>query len=420
MTVFGVVAAGDTFRDVYFQDFTVDAQNVNAAAHLVWGSYTNADFQINVDTIETRRVNARNVPTTNGHASFQGLVLLYMNGPNGGPATSSTNILLEDCDLHGGNPGFVVAAGENALAVNTYDNITIRRCRHYRGTSTAETDNNFHVGGYAQGGRVTIEDCFGQNAADTGIEVDNATFMTVKNTIIQDAQNASFEYRRFLAAASVLYDEILWENCHATAPTKAVGGNAPGTGLNDGFLIDAAGGFPIGDVSIIDCSVSRANVVAWDTDQDILVTTPLRSLTVHNFTSREIIADTGAVARTPVALNISPGGGCIVDISDVLIVRSGTVSNANQAFVGLLLNTGAVARAGVGNVTVDCSGIAGVGALKMYHTWVSGATIVTGSLHGLYLAGAGSFATSIGLRVDSTASRSNIGSPRKCSRSLAL
>lgn len=221
------VANNDTFQNIELSDFTVDANSIGGKHHVVIGTYQNGTAQtyLNLKHIYVRRVDTVNVTSapidgdyalaTNHRLNVH--LVTRQNNINGTvPAVAIDDVWVEDCRFNGGNEGAMIAmSGAAGYSDCTADNYGIRRCFHDTGGTPTQyfPSANFQLGSYAKSRRFVIQDCWGYNSGDVGIEVDGADYGLIENCAIQDAFNANYYIAGFAPTYSgkgAVYD---YNNC---------------------------------------------------------------------------------------------------------------------------------------------------------------------------------------------------------------
>lgn len=193
----------ETAQNIEIGGFTIDDNSVGGINHLVFGNDCGGVSRnyLNCDQIYIHDINIVNVPVTNPYGTMAVRIGL-------GTATSAevtqiacTNFRMERVRLAGGNMFAAIfgASGVGTTPNAWIDNIEISDCYHDLGTTPAANfaAGNIQIGQYALVGRVRISNVIAKNAADTGIEIDNAIDAVVDRCTVTDAYTYPFYATNF-------------------------------------------------------------------------------------------------------------------------------------------------------------------------------------------------------------------------------
>ncbi|HEX4825559.1 MAG TPA: hypothetical protein VFV19_14750 [Candidatus Polarisedimenticolaceae bacterium] len=192
-------------RHVWIEGFTIDAGHLGGKDHVIFGNYVDGGGiggwrRVDWDAIVIKDVRAFDLlvdPTMSSHRG--GVAILSSQAmPGEAVADTITRIYLEGVRIEGGNWGILVDGGirtpDGSPNVDI-DDVWLVRCWH----SLLERQprffsSNFQVGEGARVGHVYVIDCYGQYAADTGLELNATASAYVSGTTIEDAAIANFYY----------------------------------------------------------------------------------------------------------------------------------------------------------------------------------------------------------------------------------
>ena len=283
----GNVGTGNTIPNLEISDLSV---NMNSLFTNTTGGILFTLFQgVNAGSLHFRRCSTFGAVRTTSGAGRRGIdITASLVGTGDSTAYTWGDILVEDCDFSGGNTGVLVSGFTSSLATTAAcaqfvwpsgfqgnlfaKSVTIRRCTHDTlvTPTSSGTGSNFMVGQYMTVQKCVIEDCFGYNSLDDGIEIDSIVDCTVRRCYIQDSWNEGYYFSNLNGAPCPLDEqEIRFQDCKYK--------NAQVSGLTAaGFYIQTLRN-PAGNVTLENCHVdnSRQSGYYWFFGQ-------LRKLTIKN------------------------------------------------------------------------------------------------------------------------------------------
>jgi hypothetical protein len=338
---YGKVADYDVFTDIDISDFTVDANNIGGRHHVIVGTYVNnaQTSRISINNFTARRLRTINVPsdstTTNQRPSL-------FNVPQVNTADTACTLndhVYEDLDFtHGGNIGLTVGGTAAASPSNlTWDRIYIRRVRHDTGSiwggPTGFSSANIQVGSQAPGGLAVIEDCYGANSGDVGIEVDNHSTLVISRTKIQDSFTCEYLFRNFAAPVDGAQKQTaVIADCEARVINQvlAEANSFQSTGWYLGNAADPqAGRFTFRDCKYINTTANLAFGAASTPSVGAAMhsTGLIYGIALERF---KVIAEnlslTPADAQQPRIIALNHGGASTVRVKGLLIRLAGSKS----------------------------------------------------------------------------------------------
>ena len=238
-------------RHVWIEGIALDADHIKGKDHVIFGNYVAGGGiggwrRVDWDRIVVKDVRAFGLPVDPTTASHRGgIAILSAQATDGEPVTDTiTRVYLEGVRIEGGNWGILVDGGgpQGAAHANVdIDDVWLVRCWH----SLLErqprfASSNFQVGEAARVGHVTVIDCYGQFAADTGLELNATAFARVSGTTIEDAAIANFYYVDYNTPASEPL--VVYENCRSRVTGAVHDGYGIGWMFRDAHRSSAGGG----------------------------------------------------------------------------------------------------------------------------------------------------------------------------------
>jgi hypothetical protein len=312
----------DTFQNIEFDGFVIDANSIGGQHH-VFGCYVagNNASRINFQSIKHRNIRIINLLNDSNTGTNHRRGFCYVTtDAGGGSAQTIKDISFEGCRVEGGNTGFEVATAGSTSTNTTIDRVTVRDCWHDTGT-TATTfygSANIQVGGYGPVGKVFIENFYGANSGDVGIEIDNAEDATMIGVQLLDSFTCCFYATNFTAVANPKAQAIRYIACQARKINLATA--AQGRGWNFG----GNGDNEMGSLELTDCT--WLNTTANFQDGDALrtdathPTTGFRQLKLHGFKVAVTAVDATINSTTRQAALLiqqpSAGGTMAIDMAD--------------------------------------------------------------------------------------------------------
>jgi hypothetical protein len=252
-----VVADYDTFQNIEVDGFVIDANNVAATTHVIFGNRidSTSDQRVNFRSIVVRNCRAFNVPVASGGRAG---VAINCHHPGAAEATQTSvkDILIENVRVEGGAVGIELKANKTVFDATAsinhfYDRIRIINCWHScLAPQASGTFANIQLGQNGFGGTVTIRDFYGAYSGDVGIEIDAPTSATVENCTVENATNESYLPTNFRVPDKPNSQRWTFRNCRSVC-TDAT------QGIASGWLLKANNSIALGSVYILDCSVHR-------------------------------------------------------------------------------------------------------------------------------------------------------------------
>lgn len=310
---FHAIAPGDLFTDIVIHNGTVDADSVGGKHHVIIGTYINGSNQtyINLKHIYVRRVNTVNVtsaPLDGDYAIATNHRLNVhfaprQNNINGSQAMMEIeDVWIEDCRFEGGNEGaFIGMHGSPGYSDCIGDQYGIRRCWHDTGAVPTQyfPSANFQLGSYCKSRRFSIEDCWGFNSGDVGIEVDGADHGIINDCHMQDGFNANYYLRGFAPTFSGLGATYDYNGCISEHISLS----------SDGWLVAGiAGGATFDSITLRGCRERN------DCGETIVPVVRVPSIAVKrllldDFRTVQTNADISSVsASTPITVSFTSDG----------------------------------------------------------------------------------------------------------------
>lgn len=232
---------------------TVDANNVGGKYHVLLGNLINggatAGHQQNIRGIRVDGgIQIINVPRgTDVNVDWRIGVALHSwnNGDAGDPQTTITDVVIDGLEQTGGLAMVNIAGmpfGGGVLTANVWlDEIHVRNWRHDEGELPAQFNAGNHViiGNKGFGGRCTVENGWGRNCSDCGVEINAMQTLVARNLDIGDAWNHAFYHAPYHALTDPDASLHTWANISG-GRSVALGTNL-NIALADGGIADGAG-----------------------------------------------------------------------------------------------------------------------------------------------------------------------------------
>jgi hypothetical protein len=164
---------------------------------------------VNFDHLVIRRIRTLNVQTAASATAQQFNIWIVIEVTNNTTQYTYTNILVEQCEFHGGCYGVGLYAthqsGFNVDPNINMDNIVVRDIWHDTGINPTGTDTfaNVHIGSRAQGGRCWVSNITGKNSWDVGVEIDNFNQAFVTNIYLENWYGNGIAITNFNAPADL-------------------------------------------------------------------------------------------------------------------------------------------------------------------------------------------------------------------------
>lgn len=238
-------------RNVWVEGFAIDAGQIKGKDHVIFGNYVGGGGvggwrRVDWDRIVVKDVRAYGLPvdpTTSSHRG--GIALLSVQASDGEPiADTITRVYLEGIRIEGGNWGILVDGEGPQGAEHTnvdIDDVWLVRCWHSLLTRQPRfASSNFQIGEAARVGQVTVIDCYGQFAADTGLELNATALARVSGTTIEDAAIANYYYVDYNTPKSEPL--VTYESCRSRITGAVHDGYGIGWMLRDGHRSITGGG----------------------------------------------------------------------------------------------------------------------------------------------------------------------------------
>lgn len=202
---FGRTADYDTFQNIEIRNGTIDANSIGGLHHVIIGTYAaGANSQrINVQSLTVRDIRAINVLQDSNTGTNHRLgIWIITSDAAAGNATTLNDILIENVRIEGGNAGVGIGC-VSATNLVSCDRVTIRGCWHDTGVvpTALYGSTNYQIGAYATVGQCLVENCYGANAGDDGVEINNATAATVRGCHLVDAWGEGVLVTNFVATS---------------------------------------------------------------------------------------------------------------------------------------------------------------------------------------------------------------------------
>jgi hypothetical protein len=198
---FGKLADGDTFQFLHIEGFTIEASALSATGgtrHIVLGTYRPSDgvesgTNINVSYLTVRNIRTRNVRVAaSGTAHFLNIFIGLHQDASGLPENKCEHVLIENCDMHGGNHGVTIYGNKNGSWSGdvsiSFDDIVVRHIRHDMISQPAAFDStsHVHVSSLGYGTNILVDDVWGFGSRDVGVEVDAGMNPRIYNVVCEN------------------------------------------------------------------------------------------------------------------------------------------------------------------------------------------------------------------------------------------
>lgn len=227
----GSNSATRTFRNLEFGNFDIDASGVTSTA---WG---NISCQIGNATVGRQpRCNFEHlyfhdititdlyeVEAGGTYNQTHGISLNnWITTTSGQHALSTDDIVIERCHVYGGGVGFYIVGdpGSTMTADFDIDNIVVRDCSNISPSvpNAFRTQSNIHIGSQARVWKVRIDNFYGENSGDDGIEVNQPMDLIATNCVIRNAWLSSYVTRNFHEHETDILrkrQRTVYQNCKA-------------------------------------------------------------------------------------------------------------------------------------------------------------------------------------------------------------
>jgi hypothetical protein len=286
-----------TCTNVEIGNFHIDASRVTGKHAMIgsyggttnaaWGHYTGWQ-NIHIHDIEvTGLTRDTTYPTSPTHHQFTVGMMVEHTTSDEEETTIIDNILIERVTMDGGNGGILIVgrAGTGTTPNIEIDNIVIRDSSHVIPDGTPPSywlSSNVQIGQNAKVGRVRIENFYGENAGDDGIEINNSTDCVITRCSIKNTWAAAYYLCNYRATPDSRY--VLRDNQHIHSYTDStdpgslkIGGSlAYGEVIVDGYRLSSVdmtrmlySSVEIGNLSIKnvygDYALAKTITEAWST-----------------------------------------------------------------------------------------------------------------------------------------------------------
>lgn len=337
----------DLFHLIELGNFDIDASPLSGLAgshrqnHVLVGNYKDGNgtslLRYNVDRLWIHDIECTGVPTDPtlaNHHQFTWIVP-YQQGVGELTQNYVTNVLVERCDVQGGNQGYVIClgttlGGNSAPGTNIYmDQVTIRQCRHDTGVipTSSWTSSNILLGYHAQVRQVTVEDFFGAGCGDAALEIDCPLQANVTNVVIRDCYNGSYYGLNFNNPINLQFNKWIFTNCRAEQLACQTS--------NRGWMFFRNNSVRYGQVHLYNCSyLNSANPPSFNNMRAVQISQGPVEIVIQGFNALITgVVQTGALS---IFRFIDNGGGAVG--SDVPTVQ--TYKNIWLRFEGDLTGGG--------------------------------------------------------------------------------
>ncbi len=320
---FAKVADGDTWQNIWLDNFVIDANGLTGKQAII-GNYIAGTFssRVNFDRLTFTSIKTINVPVDpTGTIDYRNIAFFIQQPAASETQRNLTNILVRDCDFTGGSYGVGLGGGGiGTVGLTVFlDHILIENVRH-DGVTVAPngfTAANFHIGSRAFGGQdITLRHCYGRFSGDVGVEIDGVDGCLVDDVQIDDAWTTGFLHTNFNNPVNPNQQRIVFRDCRVNHLTQV--NNTTWAGA---FCARNQLSVALGTVEYLDCSLYKnANVLSSGQGEGInlfVAATTLRKLVVrggHFVTESFNYTAVGAITPYMIALGLATSGTCQVDI----------------------------------------------------------------------------------------------------------
>ncbi|MCJ7506471.1 hypothetical protein MUP05_08405 [Candidatus Bathyarchaeota archaeon] len=355
----------DTFRYIWLEGFTVDCNNVGGKHHVVLGTYVNDEYQtrINIHNIIIRNIVTKHVPVDPTLTSHRRNICLVVAHPSVGEAqTVIRDILIDNCDLQGGNAGIEIAGnGPSAVGLNIFvDQVYIHNCKH--SMLSVQTSfflsTNFHVGNRAFGGYAHIAECYGEYSGDDGIEVNNINAL-VEGCVIRDAFLTGYYHCNYNNLLLPKEQSVTFRNCEARRISIANTANARGWAIDSNLKVPVA----LGSVSLDNCTYhGEGGQTVTGMAMRVAPASGMERIDVKNFKANVPSVSIASGENYLRVIQIMPSGGTLrpkVSLQNIDVVIAGSKSGGTVQLMPIYLSK--VMDLEINNLTLDVD-VTGVSA----------------------------------------------------------
>lgn len=230
---FNKIEDGDVFQNIAISDLTVDANSIGGKHHGILGNYAAGSIQTKIafQNIYLERLTGINGPAPDvSGTNDRRWIALWAQNDDTDAKLEINRILCRDIDLKGGAYGISVVASRVTNTTGHYancefDRIFLDHCKHDTGVVPTEfiTSANFHIGSRGYGKSVRINNCYGNNSADVGIEIDGMTDAISTNCRITDQWGFGCYGTNFAKIPNLTAQRILWINCKTRRSAQITG-----------------------------------------------------------------------------------------------------------------------------------------------------------------------------------------------------
>jgi hypothetical protein len=195
---FNKLADGNTFRNLHIENFTIDAgalSSTGGTQHIIIGTYhpTNgiaSGVNVNFEYLVLRNLRSIGVRVAPSATAHHLNIFIGLHQSSAGlPENHIEHILVENCDMDGGNHGVTIygnkAGAWSGNPTIRLEDIVVRHIRHDMRTAPTGFDftSHVHISSLAYGGDVLIEDVWGYGSRDVGVEVDGMMNSRIENVV---------------------------------------------------------------------------------------------------------------------------------------------------------------------------------------------------------------------------------------------
>ena len=262
----------DTFQKIEIADLTFDADNRLGEGHVILGILPwhlpssgsvppQYQSRLHLNNIVIRRVHAHSIDLGLRYRTFGIHLSGAVESSDDSEQIKITDILLEDVQLDGSRTGHILIGTVKSGPLTDgrvnvfFDRIHLVRCSHDTGVvpQSFKAQANFQIGGAGYGGMVRLQDCYGANSADIGLEIDSMNDAVVVGCKMVDSWKNNYLIANFRPPLSIASQRYLYLGCTAQNLNldPAIGGPDPHHWGLQGD--DGTGHYAFGSMQLIGC-----------------------------------------------------------------------------------------------------------------------------------------------------------------------